>query len=96
MESDTENTRQIIRIASLDEAGEKPALRLSAFVSPCRLLCGKGEETGSACIVHEKLQDHLSCCADKAATLIRAHPLKSMAVTGMAAFLIGRYFSRKP
>lgn len=100
MKSGKDNTHQIIKTASLDDDASGKSSLFSSFPTPCRILCGKGGEGDTDCGVYEKLanlafKDHLCCCADKAASIIRVHPLKSMAIVAIGGLLIGRCFSRK-
>jgi|GEM_PF-2629300 len=94
-----QNTYQTVRIASIgDDARGKGPCGLGLFQTPCRILCGISEES-DACLLQEKLASlelpaRISACADKTASHIRQHPLKSLAVAGIIGLLVGRLVSR--
>ncbi|WAW10109.1 hypothetical protein NB640_00060 [Oxalobacter vibrioformis] len=92
-----ENTARIIRIESLDNsASEKGPCGLGAFPTPCRILCGKEDGDEAACFVHSlALTERITTCAEKTASLVRKHPLKSLAIAGVAGLFIGALLFRK-
>lgn len=93
---------QTIRIHSLDsQSVQKTSYGTGLFPAACRIMCEKGEGDDSVCKVHEalaglNLKDRFSACSEKTLSLVRKHPVKSLAIAGAVMLVIGRCFFRKP